>query len=381
MKIDLIITELAVGGAEICLTNLAVFLRSQSHDVRMIVLGPRPSPDRDRLARQLEAHAVETHFLRATHFWHFPLLLWKLVRLVQRSRPDIAQSFLFHANVTAAMVYPIFRVPLVGGARVVDPRTRRRWLNWPAAALMKRLVCVSQSVANHAQQNDFVAEEKLVVIPNGVAILEATDRHSCEHEPSAYAQKRLGLGQATPILLFVGRLDLQKGIDVLIDRADSILSELPLHHIVVIGDGPMKVDVQTKAARISHEARLHVVGRREDVLLWMQSSCLLLLPTRFEGMPNVVLEAMSCGLPVVATQAEGIVELLGDNAEQQTVPVGDWDAWQAKVVHLASSPKLRRRLADENRDRCERDFDIRDKMEQYELLYREILSRPSAVTR
>lgn len=371
MKIDLIITELAVGGAELCLTNLAIFLRSQAHDVRVIVLGPRPPADRDRLARQLDEHAIETHFLRASRLWHLPMLLWKMVRLVQRSRPQVAQSFLFHANAVAAVVYPLHHVPLIGGARVADPRLWRRWINWPASALMKRLVCVSRCVAEYAQRYDYVAEEKIIVIPNGIALPEADQESTGGHEPSTYAQRQLGLGPTTPTLLFVGRLDRQKGIDVLIDRAEEILAQLPLHHIVIVGDGPMKVEVQSRASRIKNEARLHIVGRREDVLRWMQSSCLLLLPTRYEGMPNVVLEAMACGLPIVTTQAEGIVDLLGPAAAEQTVPVEDWDAWQAKVVQVAASPKLRQRLADENHRRCVEEFELQDKMEQYEMLYRE----------
>jgi starch synthase (maltosyl-transferring) len=172
----------------------------------------------------------------------------------------------------------------------------------------------------------------------------------------------------------VGRIDIQKGADVLLERADRILRALPAHNIILVGDGPLKVIAQSHASRCEHENRIHFVGRRDDVLKWMQSSELLLLPTRYEGMPNVVLEAMSCGLPIVSTRAEGILELLGESAGDQTVAVNDWDAWTKKVVQLANERERRERLSKENLDRCTKRFNLSDKLEQYEQLYLKVLA-------
>jgi glycosyltransferase involved in cell wall biosynthesis len=373
MKIDLIITELSVGGAEQCLTNLAIFLQSQEHEVRVLVLAGEPANDRDRLWKRLIDQGIETTFLGARRLWHLPILLWRLRQQLRRSRPDIAQSFLFHANVVGAVVYPFFRVPLVGAARVADPRRLRRWLNWFAASMMKKLVCVSRSVAQDCCAYDFVPENKICVIANGIVISNHGPLIHGELSPSDFAHKQLGIPPGVPLLLFVGRLDRQKGIDILMERADQLLDELPDYQLVIIGDGPLKIESQQRAACCKNESRIHFTGRRDNVIEWMLSSRLLLLPTRYEGMPNVVLEAMSCGLPVAATRAEGIIELLGDVSDEQTTDIEDWDAWQNNVVRLAASAKLHRQLAQDNFNRCRKEFNLFDKLEQYEAIYEEIV--------
>ncbi len=385
MKIDLIITELAVGGAEQCLTNLALHLREHSHSVRVLALSRPPDEGHDRLFDRLEGQNIEVHFLGGETWWHLPWVLARLWQKIRSSPPEIAQSFLFHANVLAALLYPFFKVPLVGGARVVDPRYGRHWLNWLSSMAMSRLVCVSQSVAEHSQNYDKVDPKKIVVIANGITSVNADFGSPSESidptkqfiKAKSYAQRQLGIAPATPCLLFVGRLHHQKGVDVLMSRADEILSALPLHQIIFIGDGPMKSQLQTQASHCKHETRIHFVGRRDDVANWMQSCQLLLLPTRYEGMPNVVLEAMSFGLPVISTQAEGVLELLGDAAAEQTVAVGDWDAWSRKVVEVAANGVLHQKLSRVNLDRCIQYFDLNEKMQQYEMLYREVLNDSS----
>ncbi len=377
MKIDLIITELDVGGAEQCLTNLALYLHRRSHRVRVIAIGPSPLTDRNRLLKSLQSEGIETHFLGARRIWHAPRVLMKMRQLIYQDRPDIVQSFLFHGNVLSAMAYTPWKIPLIGGVRVVDPSRSRALLNRLAATRMRTVVCVSQSVADSCAIRESIPREKLLVIQNGVPIASCPSNpdeltsasESAKSKPCSFAQQQLGLSPTTPCLLFVGRIDYQKGADILLERADRILSALPLHNMIIVGDGPLKVIAQSHASRCEHENRIHFAGRRDDVLRWMQSSQLLMLPTRYEGMPNVVLEAMSCGLPIVSTRAEGILELLGEAAIEQTVAVNDWDAWTEKTIRLANSQDHRDRLSNANYDRCVQQFNLKDKLLQYEELY------------
>ena len=387
MKIDLVITELDVGGAEQCLTNLAVYLHQRSHAVRVIALGQPPSADRRRLLPRLCEEGIETHFLGGRCFWDSARVLYKMRKLLRQSQPDLVQSFLFHANVFSAMVYSPWKIPLVGGARVAEPNRRRAFLSRIAAMRMRRVVCVSQSVATACELRERIPNDKLVVIQNGVSIGNCVSLGSGDPtnknanispstsncRPSTFAQQQLGLPMTAPCLLFVGRIDYQKGADVLLERADRILSALPQHHLIVVGDGPLKVISQSHASLCQHEQRIHFTGRRDDVLRWMQSSQLLLLPTRYEGMPNVVLEAMSVGLPIVSTRAEGVVELLGQAAKDQTVAVQDWDAWVEKIIQLATEKEFRDRLSKANYDRCVQQFNLADKLLQYAQLYQTII--------
>jgi glycosyltransferase involved in cell wall biosynthesis len=172
--------------------------------------------------------------------------------------------------------------------------------------------------------------------------------------------------------LFVGRFELQKGVDVLMEHAEEILTRLPEHRLVLIGDGPLRSDWLAFRDQSKVGSRIDLLGQRDDVLDWMRCSELLLLPARYEGMPNVVLEAMSVGLPVAVTRVEGIESVLGEHASLQTAPRDSWEDWLELVVRLASQPELRATLGHANQERATAEFSLVRQLAKYESLFREI---------
>ncbi len=374
MRIDLLTTELHVGGAEKCFANLARFLKRRGHSVRVISLMPRPNPGEDSLAKSIEDDCIPVEYFGVESKWQIWQLTKSLRALVDNSPPDIAQSFLFHANVLASMVYPQHNIPIVGGERVADPRRFRAWVTKAAVKRMARLVCVSQSVALHCEHREGVARDKLIVIPNGIDVRSMRPAS----EISSFAQRQLALPLCTPCLLFVGRIDYQKGIDGLVSHADELLNKLPQFQLIIIGEGPLRSSLQIQASQLRNEARIHFVGQQPNVLEWMRSSRLLLLPSRYEGMPNVVLEAMAVGIPVATTRAEGIVEALGPAAEEQCVLIDAWEDWIEMVERLATDHELASRIGVANRKRCEEFFDLETQLLLYEKTYQEVLDERAA---
>jgi glycosyltransferase involved in cell wall biosynthesis len=117
--------------------------------------------------------------------------------------------------------------------------------------------------------------------------------------------------------------------------------------------------------------RIAFLGRSDIVNAWMRHSEILIHPARYEGMPNVVLEAMAHGLPVVAFRVEGIAELLGDAAEAQTGPKEDWSGWVDRVIEIGRDRALRERLGAANRLRAETTFRLEDQLAHYLALWSE----------
>jgi len=359
MRIDLLITELDTGGAEKCCAELAIFLARRGHRVRIIALGPRPPASKDSLVKLLESNRIELHFLGGKKWWMLLRVFLKLKKLLKIDRPDIVQSFLWHANVVAAWIVPSLRIPLFAGIRVVEPRVSRHALDRWAASRSTKTICVSQSVADWCIQTERIDANNLIVIPNGIAI--KTDKRAIQSDSHAVPDD-------AKVLLFVGRLEIQKGIDVLIEQANRLLDRLPSHHLVVIGDGFMRHELNTLAEQ-GPRGRIHCLGQRNDVREWMARSELLLLPTRYEGMPNVILEAMIEGLPVVTTRVEGVVELLGDHSQQQSVAKEDWHAFFELAVTLANAQQSRNEMSAANRERAESEFALEKQLARYESLY------------
>lgn len=398
MKIDLLITELNTGGAERCCASLASYLVSRQHCVRLFSLGPAPAPPRDALIKELQhvseacrsdvargtsGGSLEIHFLNANHWSAFLSVRKQLMGLVRTSPPDVAQSFLWHANLVAASVYPKFDVPLSGGVRVVEPRRWRAWFATFWSRRMEKVVCVSDAVAQWCHEREGIPWSKLRVIPNGVAIQDGSIATMDEsstfldsiHPTRAATPARLptdGMSQKDRLLLFVGRFELQKGVDVLMEHAEELLTRLPEHRLVLLGEGPLRSDWLAFRDRSKVGSRIDVLGQRDDVLEWMRRSELLLLPARYEGMPNVVLEAMSVGMPVAVTRVEGIDCVLGASTDSQSVPRDAWRDWVELVVRLASQPELRVTLGHANQQRVVAEYSLEGQLAKYEALFHEI---------
>lgn len=361
MRIDLVITELDTGGAEKCCTELAFFLLKRGHQVRVIAFGPRPSRSKDRLVRLLETNKVEIHFLGGKSWWMLPRVASKLRRLLKSNQPDVVQSFLWHANVLTAWVVPSLGIPLFGGVRISERRTFRYAFDRWSTSRSTKTICVSQGVADWCVQTEKMDAGKLIVIPNGIAI-ESTKQSI---SPDSHC-----VPTNAKILLFVGRFEVQKGIDVLVQHAKPLLRQLPDHHLVLIGDGSMRPLLEALARQKELRGRVHCLGQRDDVRSWMARSELLLLPTRYEGMPNVILEAMAEGLAVVTTRVEGIVELLGDQLEKQSVGKEAWNDFFELAASLANSPEQQKEIGNANRQRAETEFGLEKQFMRYESLYR-----------
>ncbi len=369
-RIGLGITELEVGGAERCLVELATRLDRRRFEPRVFALSPPPPPGQTQLIDRLASAGVAVTFLGGRGAADAPRTVKRFRQALLDDRIELLQTFLFHANVLGALaVRRLPAVRLCWGIRVAEPG--RRWRDWAARRLLGRVdrhACVSRDVAAFWARRMRIGPERVVVIPNGVDLA----RHQAA-APIDWAI--LGLPADARLIVCVGRVDEQKNTAWLVELAPELLAKLPKHHLVCIGQGPLLEPLQRRSAELGLADRIHLVGWRADVPAILAASELLVLPSRWEGMPNVVLEAMAAGLPVVATRAEGVCELLGPSAGPQTAPLGDRGAFAANILALAGDASLRQRLGEQNCARAAAEFSLPAMVRRYEALYAE-LTRP-----
>jgi glycosyltransferase involved in cell wall biosynthesis len=372
LRVALAITELNVGGAERCLTHLALGLDRERFEPIVVSLGARPEPTHASLVEQLEKANVPLHFLNLRSSRQIFQGWTQLRRFLQQQAPDVVQTFLFHANVLGVTAAAQAGVPgIAAGVRVADPRRGRLWLERMATSRAARIVCVSQGVAEFVVRRGRFPQEKIVVIPNGI-------------DASLYIHvvpipvEQLGVPNGRRIMVAMGRLDKQKGLDWLLSFASPLLAQTPQHDLVIVGDGPQRRELMNVADQAGVGSRVHFPGWRSDIPSILAASDLLLLPSRWEGMPNVVLEAMASGLPVVATQSEGVCELLSEAAEPQTVALGDSQAFTAKVVSIARDREMAAALGQKNRVIAEKNFSLATMVASYSRLF-EALVQPEKV--
>jgi glycosyltransferase involved in cell wall biosynthesis len=346
--------------------ELATRLDRRRFDPRVYVLAPHPPAASAAFAERLAHAGVPNVFLGGRGVIDAPRTASRLAAALRADRIELLQCFLFHANVLGAIAAPRAGVPrLCWGVRVAEPE--RRWRDWAARRLAGRVdrhVCVSRDVAEFWVRRMRIPPERATVIPNGVDLAWA--------EAAPLDLTRLGLPSGARVLVCVGRIDAQKNTAWLIELAPRLLAELPGRHLLLVGQGPLLAQLRTRADELGLAGRVHFVGWRPDVPAILAASEMLLLPSRWEGMPNVVLEAMAVGLPVVATAAEGVRELLGPDAGCQVIPHGDAAALVQAAARLASDGLLRGELGAQNRRRAAEHFSLEAMVRRYEALYDEL---------
>jgi glycosyltransferase involved in cell wall biosynthesis len=369
------ITELNVGGAERCLVELATRLDRERFAPSVACLGPRPAGNAAALATKLDAAGVPVHFFNARGPVSAPRVFWQLRRQWRVNRPDIVQTFLWHANALGTLAAWSAGVPrIVTGLRVAEPHRRwRRPLERLVGRLADRHVAVSEGVAKFARQRIGLQANKIVVIPNGVSMPD---------ELVAPADlTSLGVPPGRRAIAFVGRLDAQKGVEWLLEQAPQLFKRLPQHDLLIIGTGPLEHRLRSRAQRLAVTERLHFAGWRDDVPNILAAIDLLVLPSQWEGMANVVLEAMAAARPIVAFDVEGIAEALGDDASQQIAAREDRDGFIERLVEIAANFDLQASLGLANRDRVKRQFAVENMVARFERLYLELVANGSGSLR
>jgi len=363
VRIALVITGLDIGGAERALVNLTTRLDRRRWAPMVIALGSE-----GRLVEVIRQSGLTCECLGGSR--HRPIqVIGRLGRALRRYRPELVQSFLFHANLTARLAAPWAGGPwVVGGLRVAE--RQKRWhlfLDRLTAFLSAGSVCVSQGVRKFSQQVAGLDSRRLTVIPNGI------DPQPFDHA-LAVPRKVIGIPEDAHLALAVGRLDPQKGIPDLLTAAERVILQNPAWHLALAGDGPCRGWLlEQLAAHPFLDRRIHWLGTRDDVPGLLRTADVLVLASLWEGMPNVVLEAMAASRPVVATAVEGTAELVLPGQTGWLVPPGDPESLGAALLHAAANPEYCRKLGGNGRIRIEQEFSLDRTVASYEQLWSGLL--------
>jgi glycosyltransferase involved in cell wall biosynthesis len=207
-------------------------------------------------------------------------------------------------------------------------------------------------------------------IPNGV---DLTVFDPAPGDERRALRAHLGLPENRILCAFVGRLTPQKDPDLLLEA--WAMGRWPSAHLVLVGDGPLRSRLEASVTSGPHKGQVTFAGATADIAPYLRAADLLVLPSQAEGMSNVILEAMACGLPVVATDLPGNREVLGvDGRAGLLVPPANPSALAEALGALVASQGLRREMGAAGRAIVEQQFDMQRIVSQYLSLYADIVS-------
>lgn len=235
--------------------------------------------------------------------------------------------------------------------RFIDHQLRLAgaWLVVLSTRMCERLECYSLTGA------------ALRILPNGVDITNFTSQPEQEAEPFT--------------VVCVAQFRYQKGIDVLLRAWGLLVEQLPQAHLLLVGDGPLFVQMQHLAVALGISGSVEFAGQCANVAQYYQRGSVAVLPSRWEGMPNALLEAMACGRACVATRVSGSEDLLEREKYGLLVEPEDVDALAEALWLLLSEPDLARRYGQAARQHIEQHYTLQMIMEQHKKLYEQLLAR------
>lgn len=296
---------------------------------------------------------------------------------MRRLRPDLVHTHLEYANILGPIAARWAGRPLVASLHNVAVHQNRASVpkrlleGMILRALASRVIVVAQTAVSESRREFHLPEQLLVALPNGINLDRLRLRDDFDR-----ARKRHDLGIRAPgaLVCTVARLYTDKGHRFLFQAAERLTGAYEPPSFAIVGRGEEESALRAQAAASPAAERIHFLGERADVPEIMAASDLFVLPSLNEGLSMAMLEAMSLGLPVVATDVGGASDILANGETGWLIPSGDVGALVGAIDAALSDPEQARTYATRAQAQVRRDFSIETHVQRLETIYRQVLA-------
>lgn len=363
------------GSLERYMLELAKKLKQQNYQMHLLFDGPR-NPKLEPFIQELEKSCVLHWFpsLRRNRLLYFK----KSYNLLKKEKYDIVHVYFTPAAYLFSWLAFFFKTPIILrtlGSFPISLNSENLSLSflqkikWKIIHLpVKKMICVSNGIKKYITNNLGQNRSSTVVI------YATTDtNHYIPRNGFLFAKKRLKYQQQIK-LTFLGRLVKEKGIENLIIAVESLIIRYPNIRVKIVGDGNLKSFLLDLISERGLEKVASLPGRQQNILEILQDTDIYVHPTYTEGCGRSILEAMSCGVPIVASRIGGIKETVRNNVDGILVPPGSPEKIEKAVVKLIEDEEFYNRARVNARRRVTKMFDAKNSINKEMKLYRELYS-------
>lgn len=365
LRIVYILPELKIGGTETQVLYLARGLRTCGHEVRLLCLFRE-----GRLADRAREYGIPLETLHAKNWG--PGVMVRIQRSLAAQPADVVHTFLFGFHFFAGL--PARKA----GARLILSSRRGLELDQPwkihfieklGNTVADHVVANAEAVRLHFMKREGLACSKTSTLYNGVDMERFQPGRHRE-----MIRRELGIEDGVPLVGTVANFSAPKGYPDLIAAAERVLRERPGVRFVFAGDGPLWGSMQEMVRQKGLEDRILFTGSRRDIPDFLAALDVFVFGSLWEGMPNVVMEAMAMEKPIAATPAGGIPELIDHGQNGLLVPLRNPEAMAAALFKLLDDPAYAAALGRSARKKIEQVFTLPVTVEAHEVFYRKQLN-------
>lgn len=365
-----LVTRRQLRGAEVFAAQLCARLATEGYGITFAALYPPGDPPLE--PRGVPTVDLSSRVARGVS----PGLVLRLSRLLRRLDPVLVQ-----ANGSDTLKYSVLARRVSGRRPVLVYRNisiASHWLRTPLHRLWTRrllravdhVVAVSERSRTDLRTTFGLPDDRITVIPRAVE----TGFRKPEKPPREALARIAGCDPGAPLIVHVGSFTPEKNHRRMLQVLRLVHRTHGEAQLVFFGDGPLRDQIQTEVERGNLAGRVFLPGTVSEAAELTAGADVLLLFSRIEGLPGVVLEAGARGVPVVASDVGGVREVVADGETGRLVPADDPHACAAAIRELLEDAAMRRRLGDALRTKVRARYDLQAITKRYQELYLSLLS-------
>lgn len=380
-KVLQLIDSLDMAGAQKIVYQLAV-AANRSRFYPIVCSWRESGPYYSLLANK--GITVETLMSRRRSIFLFPLfifdillVIFRLYSLTARHKVDIIHAHLVESSILGVLIGKLLRIPVIVSVHntyILPLERLSPFRNWLRLAFIKtafRLADILIAVGKDVKKSleTLIGKEKSVLtIINGVDYEEFA-----KHKDTVDIRKKLEIPKKNNVITFVGRLAPEKGLIYLIRAASQLIKTFPYLQVLMVGEGPLLQDLTKEVEKMGLSNNVRFLGQRFDIPEILSISDVFVLPSLFEAIPLVVLEAMASKIPTVATNIPGTRELITDGKEGFLVQPENISQLAKQIDKLLSTPDLANSMGKNAREKVKKLFTSKQMVQNVENCYQQVL--------
>ena len=365
MKILFILSNPSIGGTETFILSIIPELKELNVEVHILNIW------KDAKLKEKAYQAKTPYFECSADCRRITLSnIRSMLNLINKNNYDVLIGFGIRVNLTLKLLNIITRKPLVIGLRGLD--LWRKWYHcWPDRLtdfLVDCYVPNSDAVASIRKSREKTKDAKIVVIKNGIDVRYFVKQKSANRNKYQLPEDKI-------LILTIANFRHQKGYDFLIDTIDRYKKSFTNCLFVWVGGGELEEYYKEKIKCLQLDGLIKMFKPVESVRELLSISDIFVLPSKEEGMPRCLLEAMSTSLPCIATSVGGIPEVIQENSVGRLVEYGNSERLYNELIELISSERLRMQMGQMARQKVESEFDIKKIAKDYLTLFSKLKKR------